>query len=640
MANFMLPIGTSDPVNVCYGLPLFPTGAARAGAYGSFRSFPLLDVSATIFVTRLKVGAYAEYAFGVCGPAVAFLFKNILAETKNANGEGQLSLTFAGQELEAGGFFGATVGAGINLAFQIYRPTKWYKAWELSWDDAFTASLNFSVDFLGLLVELIKYLLGRTSKNTFQQANGDMLDGVLPKIKSYIFLDSVSNSGVRSKLSAAPELILPINLVNLIPPLNAINKSFSKIGGEISVGPSLHIGLPVTLGLDSFTVQGGLQVPHSATYDSLKYPTANKVVATGSVLFEESEIPSKVTTSVHYETGFSLGLSFHFRVTVAKMLNFEVNSPTLDFTKLLYGRSNYQPTIAQEGSVSTGIQNGCLLLPNLTLAIKPVNGSSNIFAGDEVTGVLNISTPYPGPTAANNVTLKIEPDAPGFPKSLTIANGAKTSSVFNYNFPNQSLLTGNLYDPSQTTPPGPVYTVQTYTITARIEYLSSDPCAEFEVVLPLNVNNRYIRCQRSFGVAGSKPPWDESQNGLASATVNALNSPPPAAPSFVGMSCWFPYPPGQAPAPIPITFTLLDENRLPYSRSNVEVASGGAKAKLSPSATLTVTPTPAFSSSTNVSIQWLSTGPRNDYSNRFFLVIDAGPAYGQTEFWLDVWNWS
>ncbi|MBV8809682.1 MAG: hypothetical protein JO033_13500 [Acidobacteriaceae bacterium] len=640
MAKFTLPIGTSDPVNVCYGLPLFPTGAARAGAYGSFRSFKLLDVSATIFVTRLKVGAYAEYAFGVCGPSVAFLFKNIQAETKNENSKGQLSLTFNGQELEAGGFVGASVGAGINLAFQIYSSSTWYKPWQLSWNDAFTTSLNFSIDFFGLLVELIKYLLGRNSKNTFEKANGDMLDGVLPKIKTYIFLDSTSNSGVRRELSAAPELVLPINLANLIPPLRALNTSFSKIGGEISVGPSFHIGLPVTLGLDSFTVQGGLEGQNSATYSSLVYQDGNKVVATGNVLFEESVTPSKMTTSVHYETGFSLGLSYHFRVTVAKMFNFEVNSPTLDFTKLLYGLSNYEPKITQKGSVSTGIQNRCLLLPDLTLAIKPVNGSASIFAGDQLVGVLELSMPYPGPTAENNVSLKIEPDAPGFPKSLTIAPGAKTSSIFNYTFPNQSLLTGNLYDPLQTTPPGPVYTVQTYIITASIDSLSSEPCAEFEVVLPLNVNNRYIRCQRSFGVAGSKPPWDETENGLASATVNALNSPPPAGLSYVGMSCWFPYPPGQAPAPIPIKFTLLDENRLPHAASNVEVASGGATAKLSPSATLIVTPTGAFSSSTNVSINWLSKGPRNEYSNRFFLVIDAGSAYGQTEFWLDVWNWS
>ena len=96
MAEFTLPIGTSDPVNVCYGLPLFPTGAARAGIYGSARSFPLLDKSATLFVTRIKVGAYAEYVFGVCGPAVAFLFSNIQAKTSNQNGEGQLALTFSG----------------------------------------------------------------------------------------------------------------------------------------------------------------------------------------------------------------------------------------------------------------------------------------------------------------------------------------------------------------------------------------------------------------------------------------------------------------------------------------------------------------------------------------------------------------
>ena len=635
MANFTLPIGTSDPVTVCYGLPLFPNGAARAGIYGSSRSSKLLDTSGTIFVTRLKVSAYAEYAFGVCGPAVAFLFRNIQAETGNQSNEGKLTLTFqGGQQLEAGGFIGASVGAGINLALQIFRPTKWYKPWEGSWLNAFSVSLNVSIDFLGLLVKLIKYLLSRNSRNTFEEAD----ESVLPGVGSYAFLDSVSNPGVQRELSAAPQLVFPINIVNLVPGLKALNASFSKIGGEISVGPSLHIGLPVTLRLDSFNVEGGLQGENSATYGKLMYEGTDKVVATGKVLFDES-VPTKMTTAVHYETGFALGLSFHFRVTVAKMFNFEVNGPTLDFTQLLFGSSNEAPTIAQKGSVSTGIQNGCLLIPNLTLNVKGVN-SPNISAGDQVVGVLGLSMPYSGPTAANNVSLKIEPDVPGFPKFLTIANGATSSNNFYCTIPNQSLLTGNLYDPSETTPPGPEYTVQTYTVTASIADLSSEPCAESEVVLPVNVNSRYIRCERTFGVAGSKPPWDESQNGLASATVNALNSPPPSGLSYVGMSCWFPYPPGQTPAPIPIMFTLLDENRLPHSGSNVEVTSSGGKAKLSPSATLTVTPAAAFSSSTNVSINWLSKGPRNEYSNRFFLVIDAGPAYGQTEFWLDVWNWS
>ena len=634
MPQFTLPIGTSDPITICNGLPLFPNGAARAGISGSFRSFKLLDTSGTIFVTRLKVSAFAAWAFGVCGPAVAFLFKDVQAETGNQNDKGQLTLTFQnGQQLEAGAFVGASFGAGINLALQIFRPTKWYKPWEGSWLDAFSVSLEVSFDLLGLFVSLIKHLLSHNSRNTFEQAD----ESVLPGNQTYAFLDSTSNSGVQRQLSAAPELVFPINIVSLVPGLKALNASFSKIGGDISVGPSLHIGLPVTLALDSFTVKGGLQSQDSATYGSLVYAAADKVVATGNVLFDGS-VPTILTTAVRYETGFALGLSCHFRVTVAKMFNFEVNGPTLDLTQLLYGSSNNQPVIAREDSVSTGIQSGCLLVPNLTLNIKGVN-SPNISAGDQLVGVLSLSMPYPGPTAQNNVSLKIEPDVPGFPKFLTIANGATSSNDFYSTIPNQSLLTGNLYNASETTPPGPLYSVQTYTVTASIEYLSSDPCAEFQVVVPLNVNNRYIRCQRTFGVSGSAPPWDESANALASATVNPLNSPPPSGLSLVLMSCWFPYPVGQGPAPIPITFTLLDENRSPHSGSNVEVSSGGAAAKLSPSATLNVTPTPAFGS-TNLTINWLSQGPRNNYSNRFFLVIDAGPAYGQTEFWLDVWNWS
>jgi hypothetical protein len=181
-----------------------------------------------------------------------------------------------------------------------------------------------------------------------------------------------------------------------------------------------------------------------------------------------------------------------------------------------------------------------------------------------------------------------------------------------------------------------LYTVQTYTVTASIEALASTPCAEFQVVMPLNVNNRYIRCQRgTFATPGSAPPWDL----LAGASIDPATK---KALSFAAVSCWFPYAPRQDPAAIRITFTLLDEERLPHSGSNVEVSSGGASAKLSPSAILTLTPTMAFHSSGNLVIRWLSkaTPPYNNYSNRFFLIVDAGPAYGQTEFWLDVWDWS
>jgi len=67
---------------------------------------------------------------------------------------------------------------------------------------------------------------------------------------------------------------------------------------------------------------------------------------------------------------------------------------------------------------------------------------------------------------------------------------------------------------------------------------------------------------------------------------------------------------------------------------------GSASVRLSPSGTLTFTPARNYTTSANVTLTWLGPGPQKNYSNRFFLAIDAGCAYGRTEVWLDVWNWS
>src|SRR5690242_2899046 len=91
---FTIPIGTSDPVNLCYGLPLFSTGTSRAGIFSSLRSYALIDTSATIACTRLQLSAYASYAFGICGPAIAFLSQNVDVFRTNTGNKGELKLNF------------------------------------------------------------------------------------------------------------------------------------------------------------------------------------------------------------------------------------------------------------------------------------------------------------------------------------------------------------------------------------------------------------------------------------------------------------------------------------------------------------------------------------------------------------------
>ena len=95
---------------------------------------------------------------------------------------------------------------------------------------------------------------------------------------------------------------------------------------------------------------------------------------------------------------------------------------------------------------------------------------------------------------------------------------------------------------------------------------------------------------------------------------------------------------------VPVTFTLLDENREPYGRSDVEICNRPRIARLWIHLDLqrdaTQTKGSWKSAALIFSIHWNSKGQPSGYSNRFYLLVNAGCQYGQTEFWLDVYNWS
>jgi len=73
-----IPIGTSSPPNICEGLPLLPAvGQLRAGIASTATSNTILDISKTIVFSRLKVSAYYQFLFGLGGPGMAILIKNV-----------------------------------------------------------------------------------------------------------------------------------------------------------------------------------------------------------------------------------------------------------------------------------------------------------------------------------------------------------------------------------------------------------------------------------------------------------------------------------------------------------------------------------------------------------------------------------
>lgn len=639
---FRIPIGTSDPVDICRGLPLFPgLGTARAGVTGAGRSDKLIDVSATISITRLKISAYYSWGVGICGPAIGFLSPNVDVLRENVGNRGRLTLTFnEGLEMEAGLFVGASMGFGLSLGLQVYLPQPWYKLWSFAWRDAFAVDFGFSFDILALLIELIQYMLSKTSNSSFAADSQNRLRDALPDLKrTFGMVDQVGTSTVTADLMASPKLTLPFNLANYFPPLKAANDGLSKICGEISFGPSLHLQFPVKFNFSKFTIFDGLQgEATSADYAPVHYGGDNQVSATGQTPFNLGKDPSRVTSHVRYETSFGLGVSVHFKVAVAKFFSVERNSPSLDLTYLLTRTGQRLAEVNSE--VSTSVKGGCVLVPVMTLAFAGSNGSgTNFVTGQLLRGTINL----PGFSSPTGVTvgLTIDPPVPGFPREVNIPVGGRTAS-FNFAFQNQCLATGNLNNPALTAPPSAVTPLQTYTVRATLPSASNEVCANYEVEVPLNITQRFIRCQRSStGTAGPAPPWDS----LAGATINADPSLPGGGSKSdsVLTFLWFPYLDSEPTAKVPVTFTLLDENRQPYARSNVQLISfqGLPPSTLKPSATGTLTlPRSPGGTLAGVNLTWKSKGPATGYSNRFYLIVNAGCQYGQTEFWLDVYNWS
>ena len=145
---------------------------------------------------------------------------------------------------------------------------------------------------------------------------------------------------------------------------------------------------PSTFNFDHFTIDGGLQGATSADYGNLNY-AGKQISATGNVQFNTQIKPARVTTHVSYFTSFTLAISFHFRVTLAKFFNFEVNTRSLDLAYLLFGTPESSRAVHMNDAVSTSVEGGCVLTPNMTLTFTGPNGT-NFQTGETLKGTVSI----------------------------------------------------------------------------------------------------------------------------------------------------------------------------------------------------------------------------------------------------------
>jgi hypothetical protein len=648
MQQFTIPIGTSGDrsLSLADGLPLFPTiGTARAGISNTARSNVLFDGAATILFSRTKVSAFYEFFVGVLGPAVAFEFPSAKVNLDNpAEGGGQVRVDFGqNQQMVAGLGVGMVVGAGLKVTQQFYLPESWFSPWKLSWRTAFELSIQFQVDFIRLLLNLIALLLGESgSAGLIARDRASKLERFLNVSDQFGFAESFKFYGYSSnklgpgtRLNATPTFIIPFDFTKAIPGLANFIKRLAAVVGECSVGPMFSIQMPVSLEVDSFTVGGGQGESSIATYGPVTYQSST-AVANGNQRFTTNA--QRFSTNVSYQTGFEVGLSVFFKIQICKVFSFQKTGPSLDLLHLLLAQI---PTYNASGSVSTSIQSGCVLVPRMSIAFSS-SASDPDFPPEPNTAVANVSfkgevfldDPWNGPPT--QIQIRINPPVAGFPTSCPINTGGK-SSQFEYTFGNQCVISGDTNHPGTTISPSASSPYQSFSIRASLPD-SSESCADWEVTAPVKLRNRVLQATLVEGTAGEGPVFSPT----AGAQLNADPSQPPGdVGNFAKVKYRFPYAPGR----IPVTATVLnvylvDEERRPHKGSNVRISfESGASASLFNAAKQVIVPMP--DSGATFTIEWLSSSPPppRNYSNVFYLILDAGCEFGQTEFWLNVWNW-
>ncbi len=647
MQRFSIPIGTGNNGDLASGLPLFPVlGTARAGISNTDRSNTLVDFELTILFSRTKFHSYYGFLLGVLGPAVAFEIPGTQVALSNpVPGGGGLVTAVLGsnQQMIAGLSVGVVVGAGFTVTQQFYLPERWYSPWKFSWRTAFELSYFFAVDFIKLLFKLIQLLINRgVSKGYLNKATGTKLTKYLKYAggiaEAFNFIDFTHQGfGPANSLTVTPTFTIPIDLVSAISGLGNFVRRLSAIVGELQFGPQFEVRMPVTLALDSFVTKGGQGVGSTAEYGPISYQ-GSTATAPGPLAFQTDA--STFTTNVTYSTGFTVALSFFFKVKVCKLFDVGKTIGSLDLLRLL---NLPVPPHEVAGSVSSNVQSGCILIPQMT--IRFVSGDSDPNFPPQLNTVVTevpflttveLDEAWAGP---NNTTvaIAIEPAAAGFPSSATINRGEKQVSV-KYTFGNKCITSGNSKGPPTSMPPNAISPYQSYLVRATIDSDNAQPCDDWEITAPLKVQNRTLVMTLGHGAGGEGPAYQPEAGGQ----INADKTKEPLdIPDVLQVKYFFPYPPGVPPGLASVKLSLLTAERTPHLGSQVRITfDSGVVANLAQPVTVAVPLAVSSSSSRTFTVEWLSKGPDVNYSSLFILVMNAGCQFGEAEFWLSVWNWS
>jgi hypothetical protein len=365
-----------------------------------------------------------------------------------------------------------------------------------------------SIDLINLIVALILSFLEKAEKkNTFLQKLDDRTSAALTSSWGMFdqnagqLLSGNGDPATPGTVAAGPAFTLPINLIELTkplaPPANALaefNDALGELGGWIAFGPTIALELPVTLTLDSITVDGN-------EYSALQFdPVAKTIIGSGTAPIGDS--PRFVGAKVEHTIGFTLGVGLFFSMGALKVFSVNANLPPFDVSQLA-GQPD-PPTTARTGEVCTQLPSSedgeTFILEDCVQVTLKFPGA--VEAGSRVPGMVSISASLThdlviGLSAA--IGYSWSPDsAAGIPDTVTIP-AWQTSAQFTFTPVNacyygQSASAGLAY-PVTVTPtgvptpaPAAQFTVSINPLTIWFPeqniYLSSDPSTSGTITLP------------------------------------------------------------------------------------------------------------------------------------------------------------
>lgn len=297
-------LGTSDPVDLCDGLSLFPPTVPSALGITYNGTFFSKKVKA--LGTEFKAEAGYFLNAGACGPSWATVMTvDGIYGSSDQPFQDELNFIITNEETQAGFVMGFDVGLTFELKVKL-------------WSDEHEFNISPTFDLIEIALYLLQQALGPEHFLT-------KLGNVLPSVEgSWGAYDSggrfTQNNGV---VSASPVFTIPINLWSLLVDVDdstavfdgtlvVANKILGKTKSSIIVGPAIGLGITTTITMQSILIN---EQPFSITEWEAD---TNTVIATGGAFNLDAQT---MTFNFQQVPSFDLTLGFTFQLSLAQVIN-------------------------------------------------------------------------------------------------------------------------------------------------------------------------------------------------------------------------------------------------------------------------------------------------------------------------------